>query len=102
MAWVYILRGTSRHYIGDTGDLQRRITEHERGSNHTTHRLGNRIELIVAKEVPSMADARKLELVLKRKKNPQLAISMLQSLSYEAAPKAFGVGSGFESRPIQL
>ncbi|PYK43084.1 MAG: hypothetical protein DME53_13455 [Verrucomicrobia bacterium] len=52
MAWVYILRGTSRHYVGATDDLQRRITEHERGSNHTTHRLGNRIELVVAKELP--------------------------------------------------
>ncbi len=80
MAWVYILRGTSRHYIGATDDLRRRITEHDRGSNHTTHRLGNRIELGVAKEVPSMADARKLELVLKRKKNPRLAISILQSV----------------------
>jgi len=52
MAWVYILRGTSRHYVGATDDLQRRTTEHERGSNHTTHRLGNRIELVVAKELP--------------------------------------------------
>jgi predicted GIY-YIG superfamily endonuclease len=82
MAWVYILRGTCRYYIGATDNLERRITEHKRGSNHTTHRLGSRIELVVAKEIPSMAEARKLELLLKRKKNPRLAISILQSGSW--------------------
>jgi predicted GIY-YIG superfamily endonuclease len=81
MAWVYILRGDRRHYIGATDNLQRRITEHERGSNHTTHRFGTQVELVVAKELPSMVDARKLERILKRKKNPRLAISILQSPS---------------------
>ena len=47
MAWVYILRGASgRHYIGSTGDLERRLAEHQRGGNHTTHRFGNDLELI--------------------------------------------------------
>jgi predicted GIY-YIG superfamily endonuclease len=81
MAWVYILRRDRRHYIGATDNLQRRITEHERGSNHTTHRFGTQVELVVAKELPSMVDARKLERILKGKKNPRLAISILQSPS---------------------
>jgi predicted GIY-YIG superfamily endonuclease len=80
MAWVYILRGARRHYIGATDNLQRRIAEHRRGSNHTTHRFGGEVDLVVAKELPSMAEARKLEQTLKRKKNPRLAISALQSL----------------------
>jgi predicted GIY-YIG superfamily endonuclease len=79
MAWVYILRGARRYYIGATDNLERRTTEHKRGSNHTTHRFGADIELVVAKELPSMAEARKLERILKRKKNPRLAISILQS-----------------------
>ncbi len=79
MAWVYILRGDHRYYIGATEDLQRRIVEHKRGSNHTTRRFGNEIHLVTAKEVPSMVEARKLERSLKRKKNPRLAISILQS-----------------------
>jgi predicted GIY-YIG superfamily endonuclease len=79
MAWVYILRGARRHYIGATGNLQRRIAEHKRGSNHTTHRFGMQVELVVAKQLPSMTEARKLELTLKRKKNPRLAISILKS-----------------------
>ena len=79
MPWVYILRGERRYYIGATENLQRRIVEHKRGSNHTTRRFGNEIHLVMAKEVPSMVEARKLERTLKRKKNPRLAISILQS-----------------------
>jgi predicted GIY-YIG superfamily endonuclease len=81
MAWVYILRGPQRYYIGATENLERRTAEHKRGSNHTTHRFGRQIELVVAKELPSMADAGKLERILKGKKNPRLAISILQSIS---------------------
>ena len=80
MAWVYILRGAGRHYIGATDNLERRIAEHKRGGNHTTHRFGSRIEVVVAKELPTMAEARKLEQALKGKKNPRLAVSALQSL----------------------
>jgi predicted GIY-YIG superfamily endonuclease len=79
MAWVYILHGARRYYIGATDNLERRTAEHKRGSNHTTHRFGGQIKLVAAKELPSMAEARKLEQALKRKKNPRLAISTLQS-----------------------
>jgi predicted GIY-YIG superfamily endonuclease len=81
MAWVYILRGTRRYYIGATENLERRLIEHKRGSNHTTRRFGGEIELVVAKELPSMVEARTVESTLKRKKNPRLAISILQSES---------------------
>jgi len=79
MAWVYILRGARRYYIGATDNLERRTAEHKRGSNHTTHRFGDQIELAVASELSSMAEARELERTLKRKKNPRLAISILRS-----------------------
>jgi predicted GIY-YIG superfamily endonuclease len=78
MAWVYILRGARRHYIGATENLDRRIAEHKRGSNHTTLRFGDHAELVAAKELPSMTEARKLEQTLKRKKSPHVAISILQ------------------------
>jgi putative endonuclease len=75
MAWVYILRGASgRHYIGATDDLQRRLLEHKRGGTHSTARLGGTLELVAKRELGSMAEARALELFLKRKKNPRLAI----------------------------
>ena len=79
MAWVYILRGRRRYYIGATDDLERRLTEHNRGSNHTTRRFGAELVLIAAKQLPSMIDAVALERRLKRKKNPKLAVFMLQS-----------------------
>ena len=81
MAWVYILRGDRRYYIGATENLQRQIAEHQRGSNHTTRRFGSQMGLVVAKEVPSMVEACKLERTLKRKKNPRLAISILKSVT---------------------
>jgi predicted GIY-YIG superfamily endonuclease len=80
-AWVYILRGASgRHYIGSTENLQRRIGEHSRGNNHTTRRFGGDVQLLASKQFASMAQARAVELALKRKKNPQLAVLTLQSL----------------------
>jgi len=79
MAWIYILRGARRHYIGATDNLDRRIAEHKRGSNHTTLRFGDHVELVAAKELPSMTEARKLERTLKRKKRSHVAISILQS-----------------------
>jgi hypothetical protein len=45
----------------------------------TTRRFSRQIVLAAAKEVPSMVEARAIELRLKRKKNPQLAIYALNS-----------------------
>ena len=69
MPWVYILRGKSgRHYVGSTDDLSRRLAEHQRGSNHTTRRLGGEVKLVASRQLSTMAKARTLELQLKRKK----------------------------------
>jgi len=43
MAWVYILRGGQRYYIGATDNLDRRVVEHQRESNHTTYRFGAKL-----------------------------------------------------------
>jgi putative endonuclease len=74
------LRGRSgRHYFGATDRLDQRIDEHERGSNHTTRRLGGELRLIASRQVASMREARALEKRLKRMKNPQKAIEFLKS-----------------------
>jgi putative endonuclease len=79
MAWVYVLRGsTGRHYIGSTVDLDARIAQHRRGHTHTTKRLGENLELVGSKSVETLTEARKIERILKAKKNPQLAIHYLQ------------------------
>jgi len=81
MACVYILRGSSgRHYIGSTENLTRRLAEHRRGGNHTTHRFGADLEVVIRRVVANAAEARKIEFALKRKKNPRLAIEILERL----------------------
>jgi predicted GIY-YIG superfamily endonuclease len=81
MAWVYILRGSSgRYYIGSTENLDRRLGEHRRGSNHTTHRLGGELKVVISRIVDDAAEARRIEFALKRKKNPRLAVQALEKL----------------------
>ena len=76
MPWVYVLKGSSgRHYIGSAVDLDARFAQHLRGHTATTKRLGEKLEIVAKKE---MAEARELERILKRKKNPKLAIYHLQ------------------------
>jgi len=78
MAWRYIHRGSSgRQYIGSPENLPRRLEEHRRGSNHTSRRLGGRLNLVVTKMVTDITEARQIERTLKRKKNPRLAIEAL-------------------------
>jgi putative endonuclease len=81
MDWVYILRGsTGRHYIGSTINLERRLSEHRSGGTHTTQRLGEQLETVSVLELATIEQARILERQLKRKKNPKLAIAMLEHL----------------------
>ena len=80
MAWVYILRGSSgRHYIGSTTDLNRRTEQHRQGHTYSTRRLGETLELIASLQLDSLTEARALEREMKRKKNPRLALFLLES-----------------------
>ena len=79
MAWVYILRGSSgRHYIGSAVNLETRLAQHRRGHTYTTRRLGDDLQIVASKEFGTLEEARKIERVLKAKKNPELAIYHLQ------------------------
>ena len=65
---VYILQDdTGRHYIGSTNDLNRRLKQHRQGQTPTTHRFNNP-KLVFSQEYPTLLDARKVELKLKRLK----------------------------------
>ncbi|MEY2536305.1 MAG: catalytic domain [Verrucomicrobiota bacterium] len=78
MACVYILKGSlGKHYIGSAVDLEARISQHRRGHTHTTKRLG-KLTLIAHKEYPTLIEARRVERILKAKKNPKVAIYYLQ------------------------
>ena len=66
--YVYILQGTdSRFYIGSTDDPDRRMRQHENGHTHTTHRMGIK-KLVFIQIFNSLAEARKIELKLKKLK----------------------------------
>ena len=78
MAWVYLLKGAKRHYLGSTVDLDARLAQHERGHTHTTKRLGEKLQLVASKEFATLREARRVERVLKAKKNPDLARYYLQ------------------------
>src|SRR5882724_12422669 len=100
MPWVYIIRGsTGRHYIGSAIDLDARFAQHLRGHTATTRRLGDKLQIVARKEVPSVGEARKLERILKRKK---IQGSRFIIFSGRAAPKAFGVGRGVRPSPLAL
>lgn len=86
MAWVYILRGASgRGYIGSTTDLEWRLAQHRNGHTHSTRRLGGALELVAALEVETLVEARQLEREMKRKKNPRLALFLLEQYRQRAS-----------------
>ena len=78
MAWVHILKGSKRRYLGSTVDLDARIAQHRRGHTHTTRRLGETLELVASKEFATLKEARSVGRILKAKKNPILAIYYVQ------------------------
>jgi len=58
MAWIYILRGSDGRYcIGSTENLERRIEEHRRDSNHTTRRFDAELKIVIARTVNNAAEA---------------------------------------------
>jgi hypothetical protein len=59
-------------------ELDARFAPHLRGHTATTKRLGTELEIVARKEVPNLGEARRIERVPKRKKNPALAIHYLQ------------------------
>src|SRR5262249_4328330 len=83
MAWINIMQGANRrYYLGSTAELGRRLVEHRRGHTHTTKRLGGDLRLVASLELPTLEEARALERALKRKKNLQLALYLLQQLRH--------------------
>jgi predicted GIY-YIG superfamily endonuclease len=82
MPWVYVLKGSSgRYYIGSAVDLDARFAQHLRGQTATTKRLGEKFKIVAKKETKTLVEARELERILKRRKNPKLAIYHLQQYS---------------------
>jgi putative endonuclease len=73
MCHAYILQSetTGRYYVGSTNDLERRVSEHLRSHSLATRRRGP-WKLVHAEEFPTLIDARRRELEIKRWKSAKL------------------------------
>ena len=70
MFWLYILKNEekNRYYIGSTNDINRRLTQHLRGSTRTTRILGTN-KLVYKEEFTTLLEARNREKKLKSYKS---------------------------------
>jgi len=66
MYTVYVLQNTltGKHYIGSTGNIDRRIKEHNRGQTLSTRRAGVWV-IIYQEEYNASIDAKRRERIIK-------------------------------------
>ncbi len=77
MHCVYILRNPKgKHYIGETDNLERRLSQHNSPNEHFTGHNGP-WDIVVSSECESKSDACLLEKKLKSFKNPKYSIRFL-------------------------
>ncbi len=69
MPYVYILKSLrdNRYYIGSTTNIEKRFQGHLSGNTHTTRRFGS-IEIALVQEYHTIAEARSVEIKLKKLK----------------------------------
>lgn len=68
MGIVYILQDDNgRYYVGSTSDLSRRLNQREQKHTWTTQRFKNP-KLVLSQSYPSLQEARKIELKIKKMK----------------------------------
>jgi putative endonuclease len=80
MPCVYILQSetTGRFYIGSTDDLDRRQSEHQRGQTPSTRGRGP-WKLVYQEEFPTLLEAHRRELEIKRWKSAKLIKALVAS-----------------------
>jgi putative endonuclease len=79
MYYVYILRSETcqRYYIGSTGDLERRLNQHNSSKKGFTS-VGGPWKLVYSAEYKTKSEALKRERYLKRMKSAKFIESLLK------------------------
>ena len=80
MPCTYILRSKSsgRYYVGSTSDLARRVSEHLRSHSLATRGRGP-WTVVYTEEFPTLLEARRRELQIKRWKSAKLISELIEA-----------------------
>lgn len=87
MGTVYILQSlvNSRYYIGSTGNLKRRLFEHNKGKSGYT-RLTRPFKLVFSQNYPTLLQARRVEYKLKRLKSKSITEKVIEGQNIRMDP----------------
>ena len=79
-AYCYILYSPilNKHYIGSTPDIERRLSEHNRGKDKFT-RMGLPWSLVYIEEFETLTEARRREHYIKRMKSRKFIEALIRS-----------------------
>ena len=82
MGALYILRSESsgRFYVGSTDDMERRLSEHQRGQTPSTRGRGP-WKLVYTEKFATLLEARRRELEIKRWKSARLVKALIRESS---------------------
>ncbi|MEK7078804.1 MAG: GIY-YIG nuclease family protein [Patescibacteria group bacterium] len=82
MSTVYILQNnqSKRYYIGSTNDIDRRITEHNRGQTKSTRVAGNWM-IVYKEEFDNRIDAKRRERQIKSYKGGNAFKKLISNIS---------------------
>lgn len=83
MYYAYVLRNniSHRHYIGSTNDLERRLSEHNRGQTRSTRQLGV-WEVIYVEEFVTAIEAKRREKEIKSYKGGNAFKKLIAGVVY--------------------
>jgi putative endonuclease len=81
MGVVHILQSetTARYYVGSTDNLDRRISEHQRGHTPSTRGRGT-WRLVYQGRFDTLIDARRREMEIKRWKSAKMILALIGDL----------------------
>ncbi|MBP6989530.1 GIY-YIG nuclease family protein [Candidatus Shapirobacteria bacterium] len=84
-AWIYILElNNGKFYVGSTSNIEQRFYDHSHGNSPYTRKFLP-VKIVFQKEVPNMSLASTIEKKLKRYKNKNILIKIINSQNLKIA-----------------